>query len=145
MHADASPHLQRSTTERTFLAGMIQVLIKDICLQHVEAIVNAANSTLLAGGDVDGAIHEVGGPQILAECEALRRMRYPQGLPTGEAVITYGGMLPTRYVIHTLGPIKDGHGERAAMVASEAITRFLKRDLFLTDIRPYVLGRPHGN
>ena len=71
----------------------------------MDAIVNAANSSLLGGAGVDGAIHAAGGPAILAACKELRRTRYPNGLPTGEAVITTAGNLPARYVIHTVGPI----------------------------------------
>jgi O-acetyl-ADP-ribose deacetylase (regulator of RNase III) len=78
--------------------------------QAVDAIVNAANSTLLGGGGVDGAIHRRGGAEILRACEELRRTRLPKGLPTGEAVITTGGHLPARYVIHTVGPIWGRHG-----------------------------------
>lgn len=73
---------------------------------------NAANSSLLGGSGVDGAIHRVGGAQILAACRELRRTRYPEGLPTGEAVITTGGLLPARYVIHTVGPIWGQHRGR---------------------------------
>ena len=67
-------------------------------------------------------VHEAGGPQILAECEALRRTRYPQGLPTGEAVITSGGLLPARYVIHTVGPVKGVHGEQDAVLLADCYT-----------------------
>ncbi|CAN5142935.1 O-acetyl-ADP-ribose deacetylase [soil metagenome] len=98
----------------TVLDGRVKILVGDITTQEVDAIVNAANLTLLGGGGVDGAIHEAGGPQILAECRELRRTRYPQGLPTGEAVITSGGNLSARYVIHTVGPIYGRHGGREA-------------------------------
>ncbi len=96
-----------------FLGGRLTVRTGDITLQRVDAIVNAANSTLLGGGGVDGAIHRAGGSAILRECESLRRDRYPQGLPTGEAVETTAGKLVARYVIHTVGPIwhGGGHGE----------------------------------
>jgi O-acetyl-ADP-ribose deacetylase (regulator of RNase III) len=79
----------------------------DITAQDVEAIVNAANSSLLGGGGVDGAIHRRGGPAILAECRELRATRYPDGLPAGEAVATTGGELKARWVIHTVGPVWD--------------------------------------
>ena len=81
---------------------------------------NAANSSLLGGGGVDGAIHRRGGPGILAECKELRRTRYPDGLPTGQAVATTAGMLPARWVIHTVGPVyRDGrHGEPAALASA---------------------------
>ncbi len=88
-----------------FLGGRVVVLTGDITSQDVTAIVNAANSTLLGGGGVDGAIHRAGGPQILKACQEIRTTTYPQGLPTGEAVITTAGDLPARYVIHTVGPI----------------------------------------
>ncbi len=97
-----------------FLGGRVRVVVGDITRQEVEALVNAANSTLLGGGGVDGAIHRVGGPEILAECREIRSTRYPQGLPTGEAVITTGGDLPARYVIHTVGPIYRQEGGREA-------------------------------
>lgn len=81
----------------------------DITRQETEAIVNAANSGLMGGGGVDGAIHRAGGPQILAECKEIRAR---QGrLPTGQAVITSGGKLKARYVIHTVGPVWSG-GQR---------------------------------
>ena len=80
---------------------------------------NAANSSLLGGGGVDGAIHRAGGPAILAACRRIRATRYPQGLPTGEAVITTGGKLAARHVIHTVGPVYGHHGGRdAALLAA---------------------------
>jgi O-acetyl-ADP-ribose deacetylase (regulator of RNase III) len=100
--------------EQSFLNGRVRVLTGDITRQTVDAIVNAANSTLMGGGGVDGAIHRVGGAQILEECLEIRRTRYPDGLPTGEAVITGGGALAARYVIHTVGPIYGSHGGREA-------------------------------
>ncbi len=81
----------------------------DITLQQVDVVVNAANSGLLGGGGVDGAIHRAGGPAILAECAELRRTRYPSGLPTGQAAATTAGALPARWVIHTVGPIYSPH------------------------------------
>jgi len=99
---------------QSFLDGRVVVVVGDITRQDVGAIVNAANSTLLGGGGVDGAIHRAGGPQILKECEQIRRTTYPKGLPTGEAVITTGGNLPARYVIHTVGPIYGRDPEREA-------------------------------
>ncbi len=85
----------------------IELLEGDVTVQPVDAIVNAANSSLLGGGGVDGAIHRKGGPAILAECRALRASRYPRGLPAGQAVATTAGDLPVRWVIHTVGPIFD--------------------------------------
>jgi O-acetyl-ADP-ribose deacetylase (regulator of RNase III) len=90
----------------------------DITRETVDAIVNAANSSLMGGGGVDGAIHIAGGPEILDACRTLRKTRYPDGLPTGEAVITTGGRLAAKYVIHTVGPIYGRHkGEEAKLLA----------------------------
>ena len=89
----------------TFLNDRVIVLVGDITQQNVAAIVNAANWTLLGGGGVDGAIHRVGGPEILQECKLIRATQYPGGLPTGQAVATTAGNLPAEYVIHTVGPI----------------------------------------
>lgn len=86
------------------MAPSIELVQGDITEQHVDAIVNAANHTLLGGGGVDGAIHRRGGPDIVAECRRIRAERYPEGLPTGEAVATTAGRLPARWVIHTVGP-----------------------------------------
>jgi O-acetyl-ADP-ribose deacetylase len=90
----------------------------DITTQEVDAVVNAANSSLLGGGGVDGAIHRAGGPDILAECRALRAARYPDGLPTGQAVATTGGRLPARWVIHTVGPVFVAGEDRSGLLAS---------------------------
>ena len=104
---------------KSFLRGRVNVLVGDITIQRVEAIVNAANSSLLGGGGVDGAIHSAGGPRILEECREIRRSQFPGGLPTGEAVITSGGNLPAGYVIHTVGPIKGRNaGRDAELLAS---------------------------
>jgi O-acetyl-ADP-ribose deacetylase (regulator of RNase III) len=92
----------------------IQIVRGDITKQDVDAIVNAANRSLLGGGGVDGAIHRAGGPAILAECREIREKQYPQGLPTGEAVMTTGGKLKARYVIHTVGPVYGMNGGRDA-------------------------------
>lgn len=86
----------------------IELVTGDITVQHVDAVVNAANSSLLGGGGVDGAIHAAGGPEILAECRRLRATNLPDGLPTGEAVATTAGRLPARWVIHTVGPVWPG-------------------------------------
>jgi len=98
-----------------------RILIKvgDITREAVDAIVNAANSSLLGGGGVDGAIHRAGGPEILEACRRIRVTEYPDGLPTGHAVITPGGRLPAKRVIHTVGPIYGRHrGEEAALLAA---------------------------
>lgn len=89
----------------------------DITTVAVDAIVNAANSGLLGGGGVDGAIHHAGGPAILAACKELRATRYPKGLPTGQAVATTAGRLPARWVIHTVGPIYRGQGDEPQLLA----------------------------
>jgi O-acetyl-ADP-ribose deacetylase (regulator of RNase III) len=94
--------------------GRVRVLTGDITEQAVDAVVNAANPTLLGGLGVDGAIHAAGGPAILEECRELRRTLYPAGLPAGEAVITGAGLLPARFVIHTVGPIWGREGGREA-------------------------------
>ncbi len=90
---------------KSFLDGRVEVVVGDITQQDVAAIVNAANSSLLGGAGVDGAIHRNGGPQIRKECQEIRNTLYPDGLPTGEAVITSGGNLLAKYVIHTVGPV----------------------------------------
>lgn len=96
-----------------YLEGRVLVKTGDITRETVDAVVNAANSTLMGGGGVDGAIHRVGGPDILAACKEIRKKRYPEGLPAGQAVITTGGKLPAAHVIHTVGPVWIGgsHGE----------------------------------
>ena len=96
-------------TEISFVQG-------DITEQEVDAVVNAANSSLLGGGGVDGAIHRRGGPEILAECRRLRETRFPNGLPTGAAVATTAGRLPARWVIHTVGPIWSETQDRSALL-----------------------------
>lgn len=97
-----------------FLNGRLIIKSGDLTDEFVDAIVNAANSTLLGGGGVDGAIHRRGGPAILQQCREIRKTRYPSGLPTGEAVITTGGDLPARYVIHTVGPVYGMNQDRDA-------------------------------
>src|ERR1700724_3105094 len=90
----------------------------DITRQHADAIVNAANSSLLGGGGVDGAIHRRGGPAILAECRSLRAGGFPDGLPTGQGGATTAGDLPARWVIHTAGPVYSRNEDRSALLAS---------------------------
>jgi O-acetyl-ADP-ribose deacetylase (regulator of RNase III) len=90
----------------------------DITEQDVDAVVNAANSSLMGGGGVDGAIHRRGGPEILEECTRIRREEYPDGLPTGRAVATAAGNLPARWVIHTVGPVYAKREDRSGLLAS---------------------------
>ena len=97
----------------SFLNGRVQVKVGDITKENVDAIVNAANGTLMGGG-VDGAIHRAGGRAILEACKEIRRIQYPDGLPTGEAVITTGGNLTAKYVIHTVGPVYGRGGQDKA-------------------------------
>jgi O-acetyl-ADP-ribose deacetylase len=92
----------------------------DITEQQVDVVVNAANSSLLGGGGVDGAIHRRGGPEILADCRRLRASHYGKGLATGRAVATTAGRLPARWVVHTVGPVHlpEAYEERAELLAS---------------------------
>jgi O-acetyl-ADP-ribose deacetylase (regulator of RNase III) len=110
----------------SFLNGHVRALTGDITQQNVDVIVNAANSTLLGGGGVDGAIHRAGGVQILAECREIRRTQLPDGLPTGEAVMTSGGLLPARHVIHTVGPIYGQHNGREAELLARCYQNSLR-------------------
>ena len=104
---------------RNFLLGRVAVKVGDITQESVDAVVNAANGTLLGGGGVDGAIHRAGGPEIKAACAEIRRTLYPQGLPTGQAVITLGGKLPAKHVIHTVGPVYGRGGtDKADLLAA---------------------------
>jgi O-acetyl-ADP-ribose deacetylase (regulator of RNase III) len=109
-----------------FLGGRVIVKVGDLTQEDVDAIVNAANSSLMGGGGVDGAIHRAGGPQILEECREIRRTIHPNGLPTGEAVITSGGNLPARYVIHTVGPIFGENRGRDAELLANSYSNSLK-------------------
>ena len=107
------------TKDRKQIGGcMIALEQGNLTAAAVDAIVNAANHTLLGGGGVDGAIHRKGGPEILAACRRLRTEEWPDGLPTGEAVITTAGRLPARYVIHTVGPVYSGDPEVPRLLAA---------------------------
>jgi O-acetyl-ADP-ribose deacetylase (regulator of RNase III) len=106
----------------------IRLVEGDITEQQADAIVNAANSSLLGGGGVDGAIHRKGGPEILAECRALRESRFEQGLPAGEAVATTAGRLAARWVIHTVGPVWSAHDDR-----SDTLRSCYRRSLAVAD------------
>jgi O-acetyl-ADP-ribose deacetylase (regulator of RNase III) len=104
------------TTSATINGRSLELVLGDITRQRVDAIVNAANSRLAGGGGVDGAIHRAGGPTIMEET----RRRYPNGCPTGSAVITAGGNLPAKFVIHAVGPVwNDGRrGEEDILMAA---------------------------
>jgi O-acetyl-ADP-ribose deacetylase (regulator of RNase III) len=110
----------------SFLDGRVSVTLGDITNERVDAIVNAANSTLLGGAGVDGAIHSIGGARIYEECLEIRRTRLPDGLPTGEAVITGGGRLAAPYVIHTVGPVYGRHDGREAELLARCYRNSLK-------------------
>lgn len=111
--------MSQADNQHEWCQGRVRVVIGDITTQAVDAIVNAANSSLLGGGGVDGAIHRAGGPAILVACREIRARRYPDGLPPGAAVATPAGRLPARRVIHTVGPIWGRHaGEEPALLAS---------------------------
>jgi len=99
---------------KSFLTDKVLVKVGDLTKENVDAIVNAANGTLMGGGGVDGAIHRAGGPEILKECKEIRRVQYPDGLPTGQAVITTAGRMPAKYVIHTVGPVYGRGGSDKA-------------------------------
>ena len=103
--------------------------VGDITREAVDAVVNAANSTLMGGGGVDGAIHDAGGPRILEECREIRRTLYPKGLPTGEAVSSTAGGLPARRVIHTVGPVWGREGGREAELLAGCYRNSLARDV----------------
>ena len=96
----------------------LSFVLGDITAQHVDVVVNAANSSLLGGGGVDGAIHRAGGPEILDACRALRASHYGKGLPTGQAVATTAGRLPARWVVHTVGPVWSATENRSGLLTS---------------------------
>jgi len=111
-----------------YSVGKTQIVLLqgDITEMNTDAIVNAANSSLMGGGGVDGAIHRKGGPKILEECKRIRTTEWPSGLPTGKAVITSGGKLKAKYVIHTVGPVWRGGKSGEAELLAEAYVNCLK-------------------
>lgn len=109
-----------------YLNEKVVVTVGDITEQDVDAVVNAANSTLLGGGGVDGAIHSKGGRQIYDECKQIRETIYLKGLPTGKAVITSGGNLKARHVIHTVGPIYGINDGNDAQLLADSYYNSLK-------------------
>jgi O-acetyl-ADP-ribose deacetylase len=123
---------------RLTISGRTIVTLKqgDITREQVDAIVNAANSSLMGGGGVDGATHRAGGPAIIDECRQIRATTYPDGLPTGQAVATTGGNLPARYVIHTVGPVWQGgtHNEPELLASCYRECLRVARELKLTSV-----------
>ena len=104
---------------KSFLNLRVVVKVGDITKEKVDAIVNAANGSLMGGGGVDGAIHRAGGPEILKECKEIRRVQFPDGLPTGQAVITTAGKMAAKHVIHTVGPVYGRGGkDKAELLAA---------------------------
>jgi O-acetyl-ADP-ribose deacetylase (regulator of RNase III) len=104
----------------------VRLVRADITEMETDAIVNAANSSLMGGGGVDGAIHRRGGPKILEECKRTRAIEWPQGLPTGKAVLTSGGNLKAKYVIHTVGPVWGGGNRGEAELLAQAYQNSLR-------------------
>ena len=108
----------KQVAERTIGGARLVLAQGDLTQAEVDAIVNAANSSLLGGGGVDGAIHRRGGPEILAECRRIRSDEWPDGLPTGRAVLTTAGRLPAKWVIHTVGPVYSRKPDVPKLLAS---------------------------
>ena len=106
--------------------GKVRLFRGDITNMDTDAIVNAVNSSLMGGGGVDGAIHHRGGPKILEECKKIRATKWPQGLPTGKAIITNAGNLKARHVIHTVGPIWTGGNHDENELLGKAYQNSLK-------------------
>jgi len=106
--------------------SVLQIVRGDITDVEADAIVNAANSSLMGGGGVDGAIHRKGGPIIDQECRRIRETEWPDGLPTGKAVITSGGNLKAKYVIHTVGPVWLGGFHVEAELLKQAYRNSMK-------------------
>jgi len=113
---------------REFKVGKttVRLVRGDITEMETDAIVNAANSSLMGGGGVDGAIHRKGGPKILEECKKIRATQWPKGLPTGKAAITSAGNLKARYVIHTVGPVWRGGNRGEPELLAQAYQNSLR-------------------
>ncbi len=114
------------SSSNSLLGGRLKVITGDITTQDVDAVVNAANSSLMGGGGVDGAIHRAGGPEILEACKKIRKEHFPDGMPAGEAVITTGGRLKAKHVIHTVGPVWRGGGNGEDETLADAYRRSLE-------------------
>jgi O-acetyl-ADP-ribose deacetylase (regulator of RNase III) len=139
-------------TLRLIISGQRALVVTqgDITREATDAIVNAANSSLMGGGGVDGAIHRAGGPAILEECKRIRQTQYPDGLPTGQAVATSGGRLPAKYVVHTVGPIWRGGSQGEANLLASAYRESIRvadelrlASLAFPAISTGVYGYPH--
>ncbi len=134
----------------SFLNDKVKVITGDITTQTVDVIVNAANSSLMGGGGVDGAIHRAGGSAILDECKLIRKNRYPGGLPTGEAVITSAGNIKAKGIIHTVGPIysKDRAPEKSLancyINSLKLLTAHKYKSIAFPAISTGVFGYPAG-
>jgi len=115
-------------TNHTFQVGKtkVRLVMGDITEMATDAIVNAANSSLMGGGGVDGAIHRKGGPKILAECRKIRETEWPDGLPAGKAVLTSGGNLKAKFVIHTVGPVWQGGTQHEPEILASAYENSLR-------------------
>lgn len=111
---------------KSYLEGKVLVIVDDITTQIVDAIVNAANSSLLGGGGVDGAIHRAGGHMILEECRELRRKHYPDGLPAGQAVATAAGDLRAKHIVHTVGPVWYGGNANEEQILADCYKNSLR-------------------
>jgi len=116
----SKPQASDLVLERIVGNAVLRLVLGDITEQRCDAIVNAANSSLMGGGGVDGAIHRKGGPAILEECKKIRAIRYKEGLPTGEAVATTAGALKAKYVIHAVGPVWRGGSSGEGELLSKA-------------------------
>jgi O-acetyl-ADP-ribose deacetylase (regulator of RNase III) len=136
-------------SQTKLLNGRLVVTTGDITKLKTGAVVNAANSSLMGGGGVDGAIHRSGGPAILEECKQIRAGRYPDGLPAGDAVATTAGKLPAEYVIHTVGPVwhggNSGEADKLASCYRRSLEEAVKlslRDIAFPAISTGIYGYP---
>ena len=113
----------------------VDAILGDLTVEPADALVNAANSSLLGGGGVDGALHAAAGPELLAECRRLRAVRYPEGLPLGQSVATGAGRLPARWVIHTVGPNRTaGQTDESLLAACYTTSLDVACDLGATTV-----------